>query len=154
MPLSEQDHKDMVGKDNEFRASYGNGTTTQGGSNYGQGSSNLGGPDVVKQGSEAGKGANYENEKDKLGNSSVGTNNEGSSSPDRGAAGSEVSEAVKENSKKGEPGWNGEEERSDTRRKQDVTPDDAARAKEGDRKDTSARNNTGAWSEASSMEEN
>ena len=166
MPLSEQDHKDRVGKDNEHRASFGVGSTTQGGSNFGQGSSNLG-ADAIKQGSEANKGANYDNEKDKLGDSSTGTSNEGSSSPDTGAANAGVSDAVKENSRKGEPGWNGDEERNDTRRKQDITPESDANAKEGDRRDTNADQRPGydvrfrqtfppdsrGWSR-SSMEEN
>jgi hypothetical protein len=167
MPLSEQDHKDKVGKDNENRASYGVGSTTQGGSNFGQGSSNLGAnATTIHQGAEANKGANYENEKDRLGNSSTGTSNEGSSSPEKGAANSGQSDTVKENSKKGQPGWNGEEERNDTRRKQDITPEDESRPKEGDRRDTSDqtpgydvrfrqnyRPDSRGWSQ-SSMEEN
>lgn len=137
MSLSEQDHKDRIGNDHKYRASFGVGSTTQGGSNFGQGSAALG-ADAAKQGSEANKGSNYENEHDKLGDSSTGTSNEGSSSPDAGAADSGHSGAVKENSKKGEPGWSGEEERNDTRRKQDITPDADTRPREGDRRDTSA----------------
>lgn len=169
MPLSEKDHKERIGKDNEYRASYGVGSTTQGGSNFGQGSSNLGAtPETIKQGSEANKGANYENEKDKLGSSSTGTSNEGSSSPDKGAAGSgDSSGIVKETPKKGQPGWHGEEERNDTRRKQDITPEKDAKPAEGDRRDASTDHRPGfdirfrqtfrpdsrGWSQ-SSMEEN
>ena len=46
---------------NQGRASFFPGSTTQGGSNYGQGSGYLG-PSSYKQGSETGKGTNYENE--------------------------------------------------------------------------------------------
>ncbi|GEM_PF-1238054 len=46
---------------NQGRASFHPGSTTQGGSNYGQGSGYLG-PSSYKQGSETGKGTNYENE--------------------------------------------------------------------------------------------
>jgi hypothetical protein len=45
------------------RAEFHHGSTTQGGSNFGQGSSNLGRYGNV-QGSEGNDGANYENEKD------------------------------------------------------------------------------------------
>jgi hypothetical protein len=166
MPLSEQDHKDRIGKDHKYRASYGVGSTTQGGSNFGQGSAALG-ADSAKQGSEAGKGSNYDTEKGKLGDSSTGTSNEGSSSPDAGAADSGQSDAVKENSRKGEPGWSGDEERNDTRRKQDITPDAESKPKEGDRKDIAVEHRPGfdvrfrqtfrpdsrGWSR-SSMEEN
>src|SRR5215217_299481 len=139
MPLSEKDHKERIGKDNEYRASYGVGSTTQGGSNFGQGSSGLGAtPQTINQGSEANKGANYENEKDKLGSSSTGTSNEGYSSPEkRSASTGDSSGIVKESPKKGQPGWHGDEERNDTRRKQDITPDEEANPKEGDRRDVS-----------------
>ena len=49
-------------EDKPSRASYGHGSTVQGGSNYGQGSSDL--PNRAnKQGSESGPGSNYANEK-------------------------------------------------------------------------------------------
>jgi hypothetical protein len=44
---------------------YKTGSTTQGGSNFGQGSMELG-PDSYKQGSVKNKGANYKNEAGKL----------------------------------------------------------------------------------------
>ena len=97
MPLSEKDHKEQVGKDNEYRASYGVGSTTQGGSNFGQGSSHLGADaDTVNQGAEGNKGSNYENEKDRLGSSSTGTSSEGSSSPISGAADAGASDTTEE----------------------------------------------------------
>jgi len=43
------------------KATYHHGSTTQGGSNFGQGSNQLG-KDGNRQGSESGKGANYGNE--------------------------------------------------------------------------------------------
>lgn len=143
MPLSEQDHKDRIGQQHLYRAEHGTGSTTQGGSNHGQGSSALGATaKTIQQGSEANKGANYENEQGKLGDSSTGTSNEGSSSPGAGAAGN-GSDTVKEESRKGKPGWNGDEERNDTRRKQEITPDDDAQPKEGDRRDTAAEQRPG-----------
>jgi len=44
------------------RATYHHGSTVQGGSNFGQGSEQLG-KQAYKQGSESGKGANYNNER-------------------------------------------------------------------------------------------
>lgn len=73
-------------EDNHGRAAYGPGSTTQGGSNYGQGSSDIGGTGYNKQGSEANRGSNYENETDGIGDSTVGTSNEGDQSPEAGAA--------------------------------------------------------------------
>jgi hypothetical protein len=49
------------------RPKYSTGTTTQGGSNHGQGSMQLG-QDAYKQGSKKSNGANYDNEADKLSN--------------------------------------------------------------------------------------
>lgn len=73
-------------EDNHGRAAFGPGSTTQGGSNYGQGSSDIGGTGYNKQGSEANRGSNYDNEAGHLGKSTVGTSNEGDQSPEAGAA--------------------------------------------------------------------
>lgn len=72
--------------DNHGRAAFGPGSTTQGGSNFGQGSSDIGGTGYNKQGSEANRGSNYDNEAGELGKSTVGTSNEGDQSPTAGAA--------------------------------------------------------------------
>ncbi len=67
------------------RASFTTGSTTGGGSNYGQGSHHLGG-ESYKQGSVSNAGANYDNEAGLIGASSTGTSNEGSASGAAGAA--------------------------------------------------------------------
>jgi hypothetical protein len=51
-----------VTEDKPTRATHHRGSTTQGGSNFGQGSLQLG-KDANKQGSESNSGANYGNEK-------------------------------------------------------------------------------------------
>ena len=51
-----------VTEDKPTKAEFHHGSTTQGGSNFGQGSSQLG-KDGNKQGDESNKGANYDNEK-------------------------------------------------------------------------------------------
>jgi hypothetical protein len=53
--------KKPIREDKPSRASIHPGSTTQGGSDHGQGSSQLG-KKALKQGSEKGKGSNYENE--------------------------------------------------------------------------------------------
>ncbi len=74
-------------EDNHGRAEFGTGSTTQGGSNYGQGMHSLPGKDAVnKQGSESNRGSNYNNESEGLGDSTVGSSNEGSQNPQAGAA--------------------------------------------------------------------
>jgi hypothetical protein len=45
------------------RAEFHHGSTTQGGSDFGQGSADLGRQDANRQGSEANSGSNYGNEK-------------------------------------------------------------------------------------------
>ena len=55
VPVSEK------GKGSQGRASFKPGSTTGGGSDYGQGSSYLG-PDSYKQGATENEGANYDNE--------------------------------------------------------------------------------------------
>ncbi len=74
-----------AGQNEQGRASFTTGSTTGGGSNYGQGSHHLGG-ESYKQGSTANAGANYGNETENIGSSSTGTSNEGSSSANAGAA--------------------------------------------------------------------
>ena len=54
--------KSPVGEDKPNRADFHHGSTTQGGSNFGQGSMQLG-KKADRQGSESNSGANYENEK-------------------------------------------------------------------------------------------
>lgn len=122
------------------RATHSTGSTTQGGSNFGQGSSHLGG-ESYQQGNVSNKGANYENETDKLGSSTTGTNNEGSSSPRAGGDGTEQpkSEVDKDRSN---VDWNGDEERNDTRRG-NMDNDDAKKLFEGDRRDTSLEQSSG-----------
>jgi hypothetical protein len=56
----EKDAKKHKGSD-QGRPKYHTGSTTQGGSNHGQGSMQLG-ADANKQGSEKNRGANYDNE--------------------------------------------------------------------------------------------
>ncbi|XZF14390.1 hypothetical protein ACTHGU_21620 [Chitinophagaceae bacterium MMS25-I14] len=59
--------EDAARKGEQGQASYAPGSTTQGGSYYGQGTSDLGPDnDAYKQGSEKNKGANYDNEAGKL----------------------------------------------------------------------------------------
>ena len=70
------------------RANFATGSATQGGSNYGQGSSALGG-EAYQQGDTSNAGANYDNETDRLGDSTVGTNREGAQAPDTGAHGAD-----------------------------------------------------------------
>jgi len=53
--------KHPVTEDKPTRATTGHGSTTQGGSNFGQGSIQLGNSSA-KQGSESNKGSNYEDE--------------------------------------------------------------------------------------------
>jgi len=53
--------KKAIKEDKPSRASIHPGSTTQGGSDFGQGSSQLG-KKSLKQGSEKGKGSNYDNE--------------------------------------------------------------------------------------------
>ncbi len=73
-------------EDNHGRATFGTGSTTQGGSNFGQGSGGAGDhSDYYKQGSESNRGANYDNEAGALGDSTVGSSNEGSQDPQGGA---------------------------------------------------------------------
>lgn len=60
MKRSTKDLKDVV-EDKPTRAEYHHGSTTQGGSNYGQGSSDVG-KDKNLQGSESNGGSNYDNE--------------------------------------------------------------------------------------------
>ncbi len=84
--LTENNADGHAPEDNHGRAAFGPGSTTQGGSNYGQGSSDIGGAGRNKQGSEANRGSNYDNEAGKLGKSTVGTSNEGDQSPTAGAA--------------------------------------------------------------------
>jgi len=60
-----QQNKKAAETGEQDRASFHEGSTTQGGSNYGQGSSDLG-PESYKQGSEKNKGADYKNEAGKL----------------------------------------------------------------------------------------
>lgn len=52
----------VITEDRPNRASYHHGSTTQGGSNYGQGSMQLG-RNANKQGSEGTSGSNYDNER-------------------------------------------------------------------------------------------
>ena len=49
------------GEDKPSRAEFHHGSTTQGGSNYGQGSQDLGNKSI-KQGSESNEGSNYDSE--------------------------------------------------------------------------------------------
>jgi len=63
------------------RASFITGSTTGGGSNFGQGSSHLG-AESYQQGSKVNTGANYNNESVGLADSLIGTKHEGSSSAD------------------------------------------------------------------------
>ena len=72
------------------QASFVAGSTTGGGSNYGQGSSHLG-SQSYRQGAEAGPGSNYLNEAEGLGRSDVGTNDEGTAAP-AGATASRLQE--------------------------------------------------------------
>ena len=51
--------------DKPTRAEHHHGSTTQGGSNYGQGSNDIGRQDANRQGSESNSGSNYGNEKKK-----------------------------------------------------------------------------------------
>jgi hypothetical protein len=75
------DQPDKQGNDtNHGRASFGTGSTTQGGSNFGQGSHDTGGS-PYRQGSVQSEGANYDNEADRIGDSTTGTRAEGSQSP-------------------------------------------------------------------------
>jgi hypothetical protein len=55
-------HPVKVKEDRPSRADFHHGSTTQGGSNYGQGSNDLD-KHALKQGSEKNAGANYDNEK-------------------------------------------------------------------------------------------
>lgn len=66
------------------KADFTTGSTTQGGSNYGQGSSHLGG-ESYRQGDAKSMGSNYGNETNKFGSSGTDTVNDGSQSPVAGA---------------------------------------------------------------------
>ncbi len=72
-------------EDNHGRATFGTGSTTQGGSNFGQGLHVRGDDTSYKQGSESNRGSNYDNEAGALGDSTVGSSNEGSQDPQEGA---------------------------------------------------------------------
>ena len=52
-----------VTEDKPTRATHHHGSTTQGGSDFGQGSSDIGKKDANRQGSESNSGSNYGNEK-------------------------------------------------------------------------------------------
>ncbi|NCI50639.1 hypothetical protein GWC95_11940 [Sediminibacterium roseum] len=54
-------NQEEIKENKPTRASFHPGSTTQGGSNFGQGSAGLG-KQSIKQGTEAGSGSNYENE--------------------------------------------------------------------------------------------
>lgn len=86
----QQNNATGANQNEQGQASFVAGSTTGGGSNFGQGSSHLGG-ESYRQGNETNEGSNYNNEAGRLANSSVGTNNEGSSSP-RAAAGNSGNE--------------------------------------------------------------
>ena len=72
-------------EDNHGRAAFGTGSTTQGGSNYGQGLHVRNDDSSYKQGSESNRGSNYDNEAGALGDSTVGSSNEGTQNPQEGA---------------------------------------------------------------------
>jgi hypothetical protein len=129
------------------RAAHSTGSTTQGGSNYGQGSSHLGG-ESYQQGHTSNSGTNYGNETDKLGSSSTGTNNEGSSSPVAGADNREQhADTNTSTHETRSAGWNGNEERNDLRRDEPESKD-TKKLFEGDRRDTSLEQSTGMSSNA------
>jgi len=131
--MAEQDEQNGSSNPGEQgRASHSTGSTTQGGSNYGQGSSHLGG-ESYQQGHTSNTGANYENEANKLGNSTTGTNEEGSSSPGAGAGATEQPKTqADKNVARGNAGWDGREERNEHE-----VENDTKKLFEGDRRDTS-----------------
>lgn len=59
--MKDTNKKHPVTEDKPTRATTRHGSTTQGGSNFGQGSQQLGNTSI-KQGSESGKGSNYDEE--------------------------------------------------------------------------------------------
>lgn len=59
--MKDTNKKHPVTEDKPTRATTHHGSTTQGGSNFGQGSTQLDNKSI-KQGSESGKGSNYEDE--------------------------------------------------------------------------------------------
>ncbi len=136
------------------QASFSTGSTTQGGSNFGQGSSHLGG-ETYQQGSVSNKGANYDNETDKLGSSTTGTNAEGSSSPGAGGGMTEQPEGTADKNDLQQTGseWNGEEDRNDPRRG-NMEDDDAKKLFEGDRRDTSLEQSSGLGDQQKDQKDN
>ncbi len=78
----ERQEANAGGKDNndQGQASFVTGSTTGGGSDYGQGSAYLG-AESYRQGDTANTGSNYDNEAENLGSSNIGTGDEGSFSP-------------------------------------------------------------------------
>jgi hypothetical protein len=139
------------------QASFATGSTTGGGSNYGQGSSHLGG-ESYRQGDTANAGANYNNEGGRLGSSSVGTNTEGSSSARTGAgeSGRDDVQQVAGSVRESDTNLSSREDRGQEK-------DDEKMPREGDRKNTeleesshldtdnttkSRREQSGSWSGA------
>ena len=124
------------------QAQFSTGSTTGGGSNFGQGSSHLGGGSY-RQGDTVSAGANYENETNRLGDSSTGTSNEGSSSANSGAAASGSSEE----SSAPQGGDTPTERPQPDGIRPDSHEDDKPR--EGERRDTGLEKDSGFGEEAS-----
>lgn len=123
-------------QNDQGQSSWATGSTTGGGSNFGQGSSHLGGGSY-RQGHEANSGSNYGNEADRLGASSTGTSDEGASDAGKGAAASGYEQSTTE---------------PVTPRNDDGTPlpqehrgkaEREAEPQEGDRRDTEREQNSG-----------
>jgi hypothetical protein len=72
----QEDNATGANQNSQGRAAFTTGSTTGGGSDYGQGSAQLGG-ESYRQGSEQNEGASYENEAGRFSNSSMGFANEG-----------------------------------------------------------------------------
>jgi|GEM_PF-2246617 len=143
------------------RAAVTTGSTTQGGSNYGQGSSHLGG-ESIRQGHAQNAGANYENETNKFGASNTDSANDGNQSPGVGAPDAthasnrglekdsiDINNEAKEQVSRADFGTEGEEKENDrnfltgdrgaTTRDVDMNLDNASeQVKESGRPDTGA----------------
>lgn len=118
------------------QASFVTGSTTGGGSNFGQGSHHLGG-ESYRQGSTTSTGANYGNEAGRLAGSTTGTSNEGSSSAVAGAAqsGNPGTQASGDTARDSHTNLSGSEDRGKGQSSEEMPH-------EGDRRNTSLENDT------------